>query len=72
MVMDSSTHGRIYFNTAAFPVRDRFPALREEFARQLLTIDAINRSTAPFSTRFEIDCLLSDAAVQHVSLALIR
>jgi len=71
MAMDSNTPHRVYFNTGAFPERDRFPAMRQEFARQLLMIDAINRSAAPFSARFEIDCLLSDAAVQHVSLALI-
>ena len=53
--MDSSGADRIYFDTDALPERDRFPAVCEEFARQLLTIDAINRSTKTFSAKFDIN-----------------
>lgn len=52
--MDSNTFDRIYFNTDALPERDRFPAVREEFARRLLTIDAVNRSAEPFCAKFDI------------------
>jgi hypothetical protein len=53
--MDSSGADRIYFDTDALPERDRFPAVREEFARQLLTIDATNRSAKAFSAKFDIN-----------------
>jgi len=46
--------GRIRFCTDALPQRDRFPAVREEFARRLLAIETINHNAADFSTTFDI------------------
>jgi AraC-like DNA-binding protein len=63
--MASATSDRIYFNTDALPERDRFPAVREEFARQLLRVDCTNRSEIPFAARFNI------SRVGHLALAYI-
>jgi AraC-like DNA-binding protein len=63
--MDSNTFDRIYFNTDALPERDRFPAVREEFARRLLTIDAVNRSAEPFCAKFDIH-LVGRFAVAYI------
>ena len=52
--MNSSAPDRIYFNTEALPERDRFPAVREEFARQLLAVDCTKRGASPFSAKFDV------------------
>ena len=54
--MDGAAPGHIYFNTDALPQRDRFPAVREEFARRLLAIDVNTDDPAAFSAVFDIKC----------------
>lgn len=52
--MDGHGLKRVHFDTRQLRERDRFPAVREELARQLLTVDCVNRSTKSFSAEFDI------------------
>jgi AraC-like DNA-binding protein len=55
--MDTAVSGRIRFNTGSLPQRDRFPAVREEFARRLLRIEVNSPNPAAYAATFDLRCI---------------
>ena len=53
-IMDSITPGRLYFDTDAFPERDRFPAFCEGMFRHIVGADIAKIGPAPFRGTLDV------------------